>query len=104
MYRIIRDSLFYFSLTLILLFVFSAGANIWAQSAGATAASVTGNVVDEQGAVVPGAAVTAKNLDTNLTRETTAGEDGSYLMAQLPPGNYEVTAVADGFSTKTSRI
>src|SRR5262249_52709703 len=92
------------SLTLIWLFLLCVVVNSSAQSAGATGSSITGNVTDEQGANIPGATVKARNIDTNYTREVTAGEDGSFLVSQLPPGNYELMAVAEGFSTKTSRI
>src|SRR5262249_23281738 len=85
-------------------FLLCVVVNSSAQSAGATSSSITGNVTDEQGANIPGATVKARNIDTNYTREVTAGEDGSFLVSQLPPGNYELMAVAEGFSTKTSRI
>ncbi len=52
----------------------------------ATAADLSGTVVDPNGAVVPGANVTAKNLGTGITRSTTTGDDGSYRLIALPPG------------------
>ena len=57
----------------------------------ASAADLSGTVVDPNGAVVPGATVTAKNLGTGITRSTTADDDGSYRLIALPPGEYEVT-------------
>ncbi len=63
----------------------------------ASAADLSGTVVDPNGAVVPGANVTAKNLGTGITRSTTTGDDGSYRLIALPPGEYEVTAEAATF-------
>ncbi|HEX8707764.1 MAG TPA: TonB-dependent receptor [Pyrinomonadaceae bacterium] len=62
------------------------------------AADLRGFVRDPQGAVVAGATVTARNLATNLTRETPTNEDGFYQITNLPPGNYEVTVQATNFS------
>lgn len=60
-------------------------------------ADLTGTVVDPNGAVVPGATVTAKNSATNISRSTTTGADGTYRLISLPPGDYEVTAEASTF-------
>ncbi len=42
-----------------------------------TTATIVGTVTDPGGATVPGAQVTARNVDTGLTRTVTSGEDGS---------------------------
>src|SRR5687768_5184270 len=73
---------------------FASGAFAQAQ---ATAADLTGTVVDPNGAVVPGATVSARNLGTNIQRSTTSGDDGVYQLIGLPPGEYEVTAEAPTF-------
>lgn len=62
------------------------------------AADLQGAVRDPSGAAVAGATVTARNLATNLTRTATTDSDGMYQIQSLPPGNYEVTAEASGFS------
>jgi hypothetical protein len=62
------------------------------------AADLQGSVRDPSGAAVAGATVTARNLATNLTRTATTDADGMYQILSLPPGNYEVTAEAAGFS------
>ena len=62
------------------------------------AADLHGYVRDPNGAAVKGATVTARNLATNLTREAVTDDDGAYQLISLPPGEYEVTAEATGFS------
>ncbi|MEY2393677.1 MAG: hypothetical protein QOF94_22, partial [Acidobacteriaceae bacterium] len=68
----------------------------------AATASLTGRVLDPNGAVVSGAQVTAIQTATNLKRETTTNDEGLYVLAGLPPGEYELRIQANGFSTKTS--
>src|SRR6266699_2696551 len=62
--------------------------SLMAQTAGTGA--LTGTVTDSSGAVVPGVMVTAISLDTGQSRRVTTGEDGSYKLNLLPPGNYSV--------------
>lgn len=84
-----------------LLLIFAIGYQpVSAQSSGSTAASVTGFVKDTQGAVLPGVTIIARDIKTNLTREITTNEDGSFNITQIPPGNYEIKAIADGFTDK----
>lgn len=78
------------------LFVLLATFNAMAQ-AQATAADLSGTVLDPNGAVIPGATVTARNLSTGVSRTTTTGSDGTYRLIALPPGEYEVSAEADTF-------
>ncbi|MEK6299426.1 MAG: TonB-dependent receptor [Acidobacteriota bacterium] len=59
---------------------------------------ITGRVVDAQGNAVAGASVTAKNAATGATRSTNSNDAGEYTITQLPPGAYDVTAEANGFS------
>ena len=67
----------------------------------AAAQTATGNiegvVTDQSGAVVPGATVLVRNMDTNLTRELTTDEQGRYRATALQPGSYEVTVTLAGF-------
>lgn len=58
---------------------------------------ILGTVSDPNGAVLAGATVTAKNLGTNLERSTVTDSDGTYSIAELPIGTYEVTATQSGF-------
>src|SRR5271167_2419501 len=61
--------------------------------------TILGSVSDSSGALVPGATVTIKNLDTGLTRVVTTSDDGSYSAPELPIGNYSVTVEKAGFKS-----
>ncbi len=60
-------------------------------------ATVVGRVTDANDATVPGASVTIVNADTALEQTVTAGDDGAFTIAQLPPGTYEVRVEATNF-------
>src|SRR5438046_9753407 len=60
-------------------------------------AAISGFVRDTSGAVIPGTTVTAKHVETGLTRTVQSNEEGGYTMPQLPVGSYEVTAEKPGF-------
>jgi hypothetical protein len=62
-------------------------------------ATIRGQVVDQQGATVPDALVTARETATNLTRTSTTQPNGQYLLSNLPAGQYELTVVRTGFRT-----
>jgi hypothetical protein len=62
-----------------------------------TTATMVGTVSDPSGATTPGAQVTARNVDTGLTRNVTSGEDGSYRLEFLPVGNYALEVTSAGF-------
>ncbi len=69
----------------------------------AQAGTILGTVQDETEAVLPGVSVTATNLDTNQSRTVISGDEGRYLVSQLPSGTYEVQAELSGFSTGVRR-
>src|SRR5262249_4654332 len=69
--------------------------SLMAQTAGTGA--LTGRVTDPTGAVVPGVTITAVSSDTGQSRTLTTGEDGSYNVNLLPPGNYRVRFEIAGF-------
>ncbi len=60
-------------------------------------ATLTGRIVDPQGAAVPGAKVIAVQIETGSKFETTAGADGLYTIPFLPPSGYRISAEAKGF-------
>src|SRR6267378_1235873 len=64
-----------------------------------TTGTIQGTVTDTNGAIVPGASVEIKNLDTNLTRTLTTDEGGRFVGLALPPGNYSVEISKQGFAT-----
>ncbi|MET0752934.1 MAG: TonB-dependent receptor, partial [Pyrinomonadaceae bacterium] len=69
-----------------------------------TTGQISGTVSDPNGAVVQGASVKVTNLDTNLTRETTSGDDGSFAFQLLPPGRYKVEISAANFAASTREV
>jgi hypothetical protein len=68
--------------------------SLWAQEFRGT---ITGRVADPQGAVIPGAKVTAIQLATGAKSESTASSEGQYTIPFLAPGQYKVEAQAAGF-------
>ena len=63
--------------------------------------TILGSVKDAQGAVVPGATVTATNLGTQYSRNTVTDGAGEYALRLLPVGNYKVEVSIPGFKTFT---
>ncbi len=74
-----------------------APANLLAQSAGT--AALTGTITDSSEGRVPNVTVTITSADTNQTRTTVTGSDGTYRFSLLPPGAYSVRFAAKGFKT-----
>ena len=62
-------------------------------------ATLTGTVTDQTGAVVPGATVSARHVDTGRVLKVTTSSTGNYSVPQMPIGGYEVTVEATGFKT-----
>jgi hypothetical protein len=67
----------------------------------ANIARVSGTVQDSSGALIPGATVTATNVDTGVVTTELANESGVYNFVSLIPGNYKVSASRSGFQTET---
>ncbi len=85
------------------------GALVWilAGAVGAqtmTTADVTGTVSDPSGAVVPGATVTIKSVDTNETRTTQTNGQGAYRFPLMKPGDYTITATASGMQSAVEKF
>ena len=55
---------------------------------------ITGTITDAAGGLVPGATVTAKQVDTNVEKKTTTAGSGSYDIPLLLPGAYEIRVEA----------
>ena len=71
-------------------------------SAQSGAASITGLVVDETGAALPGVTVTATNQATNVERGVT-NEAGNYTITPVTVGTYVIKAELAGFRTPPPR-
>ncbi len=67
------------------------------------AASLTGIVADQSGAVVPGATVTATNEATNVAYTAVSNEAGNYTMSSLPVGSYVIKAELSRFKTAATK-
>ena len=74
-----------------------AGSTLAAQAP--VGGTVSGVVRDEQGGEIPGVAVTARSDDAPGTRRTLTDRNGRYVVADLPPGAYTITAELSGFAT-----
>lgn len=65
-------------------------------------ASLAGTVADQNGAVVPGAALVARNVETGVTSRTVSNGAGLYQFASLAAGNYTIICTMQGFKTFTA--
>src|SRR6187397_319858 len=75
-------------------------ASVFAQGVSGT---ITGRVVDQQGAAIPGVTVTAKSTTTGFTRSEVSDAEGVYRLSAMPVGIYEVTAELQGFATVSKK-
>ena len=60
--------------------------------------TLTGNVSDPTGAAIPGAAVKASNTATGVERQAITNGEGVYVISDLNPGSYSISATAPGFA------
>src|SRR5439155_2064356 len=87
-----RKVLWQFAITLLLGLSLSA-----ALQASIDRGVIQGTVTDSAGAVVPGAKVVVKNVDTNVEVTLVTNTAGFYLAPELVPGKYTVRAETPGF-------
>jgi hypothetical protein len=66
--------------------------------------TISGRVTDPQGAVVPGASVTVKQSETNLTRDTLTDPEGRFRFPYLRVGRYDVVVHLAGFTDATQTV
>ena len=76
---------------LLLLFMGSSKAQV-------STASVNGVVSDPQGAVIPGATIVLRNLDTSVEHSSISNNAGNYVILDITPGRYTIQASAKGFT------
>ena len=67
-------------------------------SAQQTTGTLIGKIVDEQGAVIPGATVSATNPPTGFNRIAVSDAEGIYRLNALPVGDYDLTVELAGFA------
>lgn len=84
-----------------LLFILGGLTQIHAQSATAT---LSGTVVDERGAAVAGASVKISNAARAFERATTTNSDGFFIITQLAPSDYMVSAGQKGFADTQANV
>ena len=78
-----------------LMIVCVGAAPLLAQS---TTGTIQGAVKDNQDAVIPGATVTVRHVETNSTRTIVTESNGAYRFLNMPVGSYELTVELAGFS------
>jgi hypothetical protein len=75
----------------------SGARSIVSARQGAGSATLSGRTEDADGAALPGALVTARNLETGLAQTVTGDAEGRYRFARLPVGAYRLTVESRGF-------
>jgi hypothetical protein len=85
----------------ILILSISFSFPMWAQT---STASLSGTVTDLSGAPVANAKISVSNVFTGQTVEAETDASGRYTVSKLGPGDYEVTAVSEGYPTSKSRV
>jgi hypothetical protein len=65
--------------------------------------TLNGTILDQSGAVVPGATVIAVNNATAVESRTTSTSAGAYTLPYLPAGTYTIRVSAPGFRTSTAK-
>lgn len=66
--------------------------------------TVSGQIHDESGSVVPGVVVQLTASEPGASRTTVADAQGRYMFDRVPPGQYQLRAVLAGFSSEVARL
>src|ERR1051325_10910589 len=82
------------------LILLATSSMLFAQSMGS---ALSGRVVDESGAALPGVTVTATDDATGFTRSVVTASDGTYRFPSLQVGTYTVTTDLSGFNTVATK-
>jgi hypothetical protein len=90
-----------FSVMFLGVLLFALSATAFAQL---ETGQITGRVTDPNGAVVTGAAVSVKSVETGAERAATTDGEGAYTVTNLQPGLYEVSVQAQSFARSTQRV
>jgi hypothetical protein len=88
-------------MTVMRVFLLTLLSTLWLSGsvAAQTTSTIAGRVLDQSGGVLPGVAVTVRDLGTGFTRTVTTGSEGRFTIPLLPVGLYELTAELTGFRT-----
>lgn len=89
----------FFKLTITLAVCFFLVNSLFAIETG----KIVGKVTDDEGMPLPGITVTARSPALQGTRTVITGEDGSFRLALLPIGTYELTYELQGFATRVEK-
>src|ERR1700741_3991699 len=82
-------------LTLLTIFLFTFNVNVQDLAT----VTISGGIVDQSAAVIPGAEVRATLIKTGQTRTTFSDAAGRYQLIQLEPGTYALRVSCNGFAT-----
>ena len=85
-----------FVLSIAMLLTFFLPSQVSAQVVGAT---ISGTVTDSSGSKMPDVEIAITNVGTGIVTNTTTKGEGTFVVPNLQPGNYEISASAKGFST-----
>ncbi len=89
-----------FRLAVVALVVISVCAATWAQT---VTGSIRGSVMDQTGAAIPEAQISARNISTGVVTTTESDASGTYNIQTLPIGAYIVSAKKTGFKITANR-
>src|ERR1043165_3012885 len=99
-----HDALLRAAVAAALAFVASGASFVVSAQQVVTAASLSGQTEDANGAAVRGALVTARNLETSLIQTATSDAAGRYRFTLLPVGAYRLTVESRGFAPLTREL
>ncbi len=97
---VVRSSVF--SRAALVLFLFLLVPNLLVSQS--FRGSIRGRVTDPSGGLIPSAKITAKNTGTGLVRDVVTNEEGTYVLAELPAGDYTVTVNAKAFAPVAQNV
>jgi len=89
---------------ILVFFLFWALGSCWLIGQTTISSTVVGTVTDAQSAVVPGAEMLLRNVDTSTTWKARTSPTGEYVFPNLMAGNYQVEVTKQGFKKSVSDV